>query len=200
MKEKPILFSGEMVKAILDGRKTQTRRIMKPQPPAHWQPMDMETMIRKGWRREYAVGWRLWVRESAYIAPPNFSKDGNVKDDQGRLRTVDWAATMSADAVRVATDYGVKKTPSIHMPRWASRIALQVTAVRVERLQEIWTRTYTFDDLFAEGMAQFATWDGKGGIPTPLSEFIPLWNKINAKRGHSWESNPYVWVVEFKQV
>lgn len=221
MKDKPILFSGEMVKAILDGRKTQTRRVMQPQPPLHWKRMDMETMIGKGWRREYAVGWRLWVRESAYIALPNFSDGGNVKDDQGRLRTVGWAANMSVDTVRAATDYGVKKTPSIHMPRWASRITLEVTAVRVERVQDI-----TEQDAIAEGIANncegnWQTCPGCYRLDRCLAEgeylhygrdkddfpaanaresFQSLWDKINARRGYSWESNPYVWVVEFKQV
>lgn len=78
--------------------------------------------------------------------------------------------------------------PSIHMPRWASRITLEVTSVRVERVKDI-----TLTDVIHEGIAKNAT-------PNPVGAFKNLWNSINAKRGYSWDNNPWVWVVEFKVI
>lgn len=168
-------------------------------------------MIRKGWRREYEVGMRLWVRETHWQHPnPSYNFvffDLTPRIAMSRLYymtdrplTSFYHVESDEEMIKDIIEDGYKKRPSIHMERWVCRLFLEVTAVRVERLQEIWTRNHTFDDLFAEGMSQVGEWDGEGGIPTPLSQFIPLWNKINAKRGYSWESNPYVWVVEFKRV
>ena len=104
---------------------------------------------------------------------------------------------MSGESVRCATDYGVKKTPSIHMPRWASRITLEITDIRVGRLQEI-----AADDIQAEGVLPPDYPNG-----TYIAEFgwerrlwRECWDAINAKRGYSWESNPWVWVISFTQV
>lgn len=233
MKERPILFSAPMVRAILEGRKTMTRRVIKPQPDgwAQCSPNAPVVAYRNrgddGWfvkKDEYFCpygqpGDRLWVRESAYIADPGFGppSDGGVRDNSGYLRTVGYAATMCADSVRCAKDFGVKLTPSIFMPRWASRILLEVTAVRVERVQDI-----SEVDAKAEGLSEI-TKDGrlfKYGIPDrdglpgtdndgwpwsewetdPRKAFCKLWNSINAERGYGWDANPWVWVIEFKKV
>lgn len=222
VKERPIIFSGPMVRAILAGKKTQTRRLVKPQPGAvpdgaymdsynhstdwcFWLPdgrlansvgpTENECM----WRCHYGQpGSRLWVRENAYIAPPNFGDDPftNCRDDESRPRLVSWAASMDGDSVRCATDYGVKLTPSIHMPRWASRITLEVTAVRVERLQAI------SDDDICRELGAPLQWQGEG--PAPYVRNLPqsfefLWDRINGKRA-PWSSNPWVWAIAFKQV
>lgn len=208
--ERPILFSGEMVRAILAGRKTQTRRIVKPQPVAplrfsidrpavggsvaYFAYVDAGGVHHNELSAECRYGQpgdRLWVREAAYIAPPNFGddRDCNLTDYEGRPRVASWAATMDSDSVRCATDYGVKCTPSIHVPRWASRITLEVVAVRVERVQDI-----SRDDVQAEGVESKA-WDS--GLRKDA--FSALWDSINGKRA-PWASNPWVWVVEFKRV
>lgn len=203
-RERPILFGGEMVRAILDGRKTQTRRILKPQPPGDAR---MDSIRADGAEVGFTTkecvsplvrcphgqpGDRLWVRESAYIAPPKFGDDAdcNMKDDQGRPRVVGWAANMDSDGVRAATDYGVKCTPSIFMPRWASRLTLEITGVRVERLQMI-----SGADILAEGIADA----GEHGELIEVDRFVTLWDTINGKRA-PWAGNPWVWVVEFQRV
>ena len=175
MKERPILFNGPMVRAILDGRKTQTRRVVKPQP---------ETKPHNGvddkWFSEYSdiknlgflkhtcpfgqPGDRLWVREAFTEYP-----------QKGLLYKADGCNK------KLGVWWGWR--PSIHMPRRASRIKLEVTDVRVERLQNI-----SEEDIYAEG------------IDTNSHDFMELWDSINAKRGHGWDANPFVWVVEFRRV
>ena len=221
MTARPILFNGAMVRAILSGAKTQTRRLVKPQPQEGADPRwtwcvsstnrsdvgafhygviapDGNSFTDRGRERQTAYrcplgapGDDLWVRESAYIAPPDFG-DRNATDlidDKGRPRVVGYAASMDVDAVRCASDFGVKLTPSIHMPRWASRLALRVTSVRVERLHAI-----TEDDARAEGVL---TVDGLLSAMTPRERFACLWREINGGRA-SWDANPWVWVVSFK--
>ena len=230
MSARPILFNGAMVRAILAGAKTQTRRLVKPaqgQQAAWLTPallnMSPRAEIVKGgaqfdhpsggpltWvRSPVAPGDDLWVRESAYIAPPHFG-DRNATDlidDKGRPRVVGYAASMDADAVRCAHYYGVKLTPSIHMPRWASRLTLRVTSVRVERLHAI-----TEDDARCEGIRGYTRGGtpryapgGRGGSewpweecqPTAREAFAKLWRDING--AESWEANPWVWVVSFER-
>jgi hypothetical protein len=222
--EKPILFSGPMVKAILEGRKTQTRRVIQPQFGMLWGqgvPNEhgfkvMQPAQKKNWRDAYAAHvdlqdetglwlWifcpygkandRLWVRETAYIAPPNFSDsdhlDAKHRDANGTPRILDYAATMDRDAVRCASDYGVKKTPSIFMPRWASRITLEIKSIRVEKLQEI-----SAEDIDEEGVSE-SWWPDSNRF----AQWQQGWDKINGKRkGCSWADNPWVWVLEFIQL
>jgi len=171
MTEKPILFSAPMVLAIREGKKTMTRRIVKPQPSKgfwniHTQTIDGIT----GWGAKcpYPVGTRLWVRET-------------------------WARGGDG-LVRYAADFFKKPSvvekwkPSIFMPRGASRITLEVTAVRVERLQDI-----SIDDCKAEGLE---------GLTDIGWRYVwgQLWNSINEKRGFGWDVNPFCWVISFKRV
>lgn len=206
MKETGLLFKAEMVRATLAGRKTMTRRMVKlPRwSTGDWNDFELDdqgvphAVSRKtGCLSEIKcpygkVGDRLWVRESAFIAPPRFvsNSDCNMKDNDGLSRLVDWVATMDSDAQEAARDYGVKITPSIFMPRWASRITLEITGVRVERLQEI-----------TVGGRMFESDARKEGCPSHIEEddqwFIQTWDSINAKRGYSFASNPLVWVLEF---
>lgn len=156
--ERPLLFSGAMVRAILEGRKSQMRRVLKP--PMHYQGSGFQAHdLDEGghgffdedgytWRCPYgAPGDRLWVRENAYISPDTpgwLALGGNVIDDHGRRRCVDWQAT--ADQSECERDYP-RCTPSIHMPRWASRLILEIVSVRVERVQDI-----SEEDAKAEGV------------------------------------------------
>lgn len=195
MKEKPILFSGQMVRAIIDRRKTQTRRIVKPQPD--W--IDKSVMF---WRGKAAMinehrcpygqpGDRIWVRESHAPAADcwgrwerSIEKNCNLFGP-GELH-------YKADSGKPYID---RWRPSIHMPRWASRITLEITGVRIERLCDI-DKT----DSIAEGCA-----GGHGAIAgytynaTPIEQFRALWDSINAKRA-PWASNPWVWVIEFRRI
>lgn len=192
MKERPILFSGPMVRAILDGRKTQTRRVVKPQRHAEQWP-ECGCICPYG-----APGDRLWVRETwgtlaCYDCyPPKVLSLHSF--DRG------WSESFLA----TACDGAVKKwRPSIHMPRWASRITLEVTGVRVERLQEI-----SEGDAKAEGALWRAgdgcAWGWRHDLQnefvheTAKESFAELWDIING--AGSWEANPWVWVVEFKRL
>ncbi len=200
MKEKPILFSTDMVKAILEGRKTMTRRIIKPQPDLGIDPFEgyshitvgnySPALIDKngemypgeeifgaytddgewGWKCPYGqVGGRLWVRETWKKLHP----------------IMDSKALYKADMM--APDLGKPWRPSIFMPRWASRILLEITEVRVERLN-----CMTESDVSAEGYETEV-----GAEPKPA--FSVFWDSINAKRGYGWSVNPWVWVIEFKR-
>lgn len=217
VKERPILFSSPMVRAILAGTKTQTRRIIKPQPrPGRLGngdiihstpgmigesyyvldlgkrgtiPLTQGCMYRVRGACPYGVpGDRLWVRESWNVSGLAW---GNKPSEAAKI------AAPSAWRY-AATDEGSWQhgwRPSIHMPRTASRITLEVTGVRVERLQSI-----TEDDAEAEGVepAPFC----KAGRPPGqehVETFEELWDKINGARA-SWSSNPFVWVVEFRRV
>lgn len=216
----PVLFSGAMVNAILrsENPKTQTRRVVKPQFGQLWGQgvnhgavsYSIHVDIKESdgsWAFINAphgkAGDGLWLRESAYIAPPNFGRDAdaNLKDDEGRPRVVGWAASMDSDSIRTATDYGVKCTPSIFMPRWASRISLLVKSIRVERLQDI-----SESDAIAEGVEyQQGVWRDYqlrtlNGVATARESFQSLWDSINAKRGYGWDTNCFVWVTEFERI
>ena len=186
MKERPILFSGQMVRAILDGRKTQTRRIVKNATGPFWNHSGYRIVMRDGftfWEthggipNEYGPafacpygkpGDRLWVRET--WAPAEWPPTGPP-------------AVYRADEGMFASRW----KPSIHMPRWASRINLEVVSVRVERLQDI-----SEEDALAEGI----TLVERG--TSPVDQFNKLWESINGPG--SWEANPWVWVVEFKRI
>jgi len=189
MKEKPILFNSEMVKAVLEGRKTMTRRVVKPQPPAwEWtsvpeyaEARGLTTKLSNG---KYvkcpygAVGDQLWVRESFHYT-------------YGYPANHDPSIWYSADGEPECGDWS-KGKPSIHMPRWASRIQLEVTGVRVERVQDI-----SVEDCLAEGIPPHVS-----GMNI-VYDFRDLWDSINGKPRKdgtdiSWKANPWVWVVEFK--
>jgi len=223
MKERPILFNAEMVRAVLGGRKTQTRRVVKPQPP-HWRWADRKwddscANVAMSASREYWVkcpyglpGDRLWGRETfQWVDPMDWS--GTIVEcpsiDKWPLHPEDWttgcrevgvayrAEGEAEDQLLLPPDLGWR--PSIHMPRWVSRINLEVTGVRVERVREI-----SEDDAVDEGipvMIEGHIWycaDGENTTREPIDAFETLWDSINAKHGFGWDSNPWVWVVEFE--
>ncbi len=230
--EKPILFNTEMVKAILEGRKTQTRRVVKPQPdfetakaalggdtstaiPA----IDFEVAVDMcgapllGLKRGAGFGYtqpnikcpygkpgdRLWVRETWALAQYDFD---HIPDER----------IYRADFGNEPVDWNWK--PSIFMPREVSRILLEITDIRVERVQEISKK-----DAIAEGIEfrdGITTSGKKYSFPryyteeedykniavctNPIDSYRTLWDSINDKRGFGWGVNPWVWVVEFKRI
>lgn len=224
-KERPILFSGPMVTAILAGQKTQTRRVIKGQA-LEWLAPDMfmpEFVAdpENGLCPYGQPGDRLWVRETWHDfgrwALLMFAEGDDPSDYEWRSadfpERIRYAADDPTDLVDMnGPDYPRlyhRKMASIHMPRKASRLSLEVVSVRVERLQAI-----TVADVVAEGIDL----DGEhaddflnaehaqaGGLSIPCDHpevypFVRLWDSINAKRGHAWDTNPWVWVVEFKVV
>jgi len=190
-----------MVRAILDGRKTQTRRIVEPQPD------DFHTCWREGkldedgdwvwWLGVYPSasaknkygkpGGKLWVRETFQFVHANSDGQRNTfrcaaPFTQNDYRWIEYAATPKDNEPPPTWK------PSIFMPRWASRITLEITGVRVERLRDI-----DADSASAEGCGC-----GVNDETGPVARYSKLWETINGKG--SWESNPWVWVVAFKQV
>ncbi|MGY0155239.1 hypothetical protein ACVQK1_17055 [Edwardsiella tarda] len=202
MKERPIIFNDEMVRAILSGTKTMTRRPMKVRPVNIRQTPFTNSGLEDTHGKEIkspfgAIGDRLWVRETSGLQVRRDALGGT-----GEFRVYRASAPK---AVRYTTaegkDVPVKWTPSIHMPRYACRILLEITDVRVERLQNI-----TEDDARAEGVIN-------GGClscgepepcgcdapdPSAIEGFAHLWRDIYGDDG--WNSNPWVWVIAFRCV
>lgn len=233
MKERGMIFNSEMVRALLDGRKTQTRREVNLNldiaclattydwatslAANHYQALTEEQIQQKAESLRGVIhpvilgngqmvsiicpygkpGDRIWVRET--FCP--------VDDIQyGGERWVDYRATPKFEASHPAgwdsapnDAEALKWRPSIHMPRWASRILLEITGVRVERLNAI-----SQEDAQAEGM-ELTGWrptysdpDSGGEVMTPYDNFAELWSSIYGDG--SWQANPWVWVIEFKRV
>lgn len=224
MNERPILFSSPMVRAILDGRKTVTRRVVKPQFAADAIPVEMPaTDPAGGWvvPGHSGVWWcdaaanpddvrrcpygqpsdRLWVRETFSGPWCMEAQDGAAAAPPSK-----WAESSRiwywADGEPAYGDW-TRPRPSIHMPRWASRITLEITGVRVERLQDI-----SEADAQAEGTTpipdpcdhvRLACADIGCSGPQPYrTGFRALWRDINGPA--SWDANPWVWVVEFRRL
>lgn len=210
MKERPILFSAPMVRAILEGRKTQTRRVVKDRHIDAAPPACFFQWLRE--RCPYGQpGDRLWVRETWNWFDPDEipevrrGRRAPFTGQQG-AREIPWVAAYAADGHLEHEHFGCALwRPSIHMPRWASRILLEVTAVRVERLHEINAADAKSDGI--EGQFEGGPWrnyqrDGhwfpEGKNTAPVLSYRTLWEKINGPG--SWDANPWVWVVEFKRV
>lgn len=186
-KERPILFSAPMVRALLAGTKTQTRRVAKIDDvayglPVRWVSVGPATTGLQNVRCPYGgPGDRLWVRET-------WARD----DEDGALMyRADLGRDMNADAWEQGRLEGVPRyrwKPSIHMPRQASRLMLEVTGVRVERLHQI-----SRGDAMAEGCPFANMQDGE----SPVRWYEYLWRSINGP--DSWDANPWVWAVEFRK-
>ena len=234
IKERPILFSAPMVRAILEGRKTVTRRAIKVQPhidasgnfcvgrsnygqDGYGKPMTKHFV--NGCCPYGKPGDRLWVRETFALLGNEDGccidwQDNLVKGDERGAARIYRASCPPGDyglnqipakaewkPDTEAMEYDGAWRPSIHMPRWASRILLEITDVRVERLQDI-----SEDQAKAEGVrlykehAELGDWWHVEGIETysadPRKSFELLWNAT----GGDWDANPWVWVVEFKRV
>lgn len=177
----PILFSGAMVRAVLAGRKTQTRRLVDPQPEPNTDcPYHIgDGAMRRARKCPYGVpGDLLLVRETWREVSSAMMADGSIPSQPARC------------VYRADRPWDGPWRPSIHMPRWASRITLLVTGVRVERVQDI-----TEDDAMAEGLEPGP---GPDGLTTAKTEFWLLWDRMYSARGFGWAENPWVWVVEFR--
>jgi hypothetical protein len=207
VRERGMIFSGAMVRAILSGAKTQTRRVLNPQPlnefvysarvegrDVWWECNARDNWIRSDTESRFAVGDRLWVCETwDWVA-------GTVLDNRTTKRFEQ--TVYKADGCRPASG---KWKPSIHMPRWASRITLEITDVRVERLQSISAK-----DIIAEGAVERAhncehfgkmpvsAFDG-GAYVDLISLWAAGWDSVNGKK-HPFASNPWCWVISFKRV
>lgn len=210
MRERPILFTGPMVRAILAGNKTQTRRVAKPVRHPGWGNLyDPGVLAREP---QYTIdlacpygqpGDRLWVRESTHRRPMLNLLTGEPLADKydGGAYTADGADVLTPEGFDLAWWYSRKSCPSIHMPRAACRLVLEITGVRVERLNAI-----SEEDARAEGCP--FTWDGNQYEPPPpevdswqgygRASFSLLWSQINGP--DSWAANPWVWVVEFRRI
>lgn len=198
---KPILFSGPMVRALLEGRKTQTRRILKTQPHAGLRDsVFVASGVEDGHGREikipYYPGDLLWVRETWQQWPP---QNRMLMEDRPRIyRATDEEPRGPFPEWSNWSDGKFRWRPGIHMNRWASRLTLEVTDVRIQRLHEI-----SEADARAEGCP--VTWDGKPyDPPTPEQDswqgygrysFCLLWSEINGK--DSWAANPWVAAISF---
>lgn len=216
--EKPMLFSGAMVRASLAGTKTQTRRVMKPQPPA-W--AHHASFNENGWgvtAEERKNDWCINDEASfqSFLAKCPYGKVGDqiwvketfaVQCAEG-VSAIPWyRADYQGDSECDPPAAGVKWKPSIFMPRKASRITLEIVSVRVERLQEI-----TAEDAIAEGLERSVGGDrfknysfcknfgpvGPASFEDPVDSYWSLWESINGNG--SWDKNPYVWVIEFKKL
>lgn len=229
MSERPIIFSDDMVRAILDGRKAQTRRMVTAQNSTvlgyrvgqndpmwqcldwgrvridrgpHWFHSEASEYLHVGCtdtaiseksqffrvRSRFKIGDRLWVREA---------HKGSLL---GGAPFIDYRATIEQDdpckypitddQYRSIESRHGKWRPSIHMPRWASRITLEVTGVKVERLQNI-----SREDVSAEGVQIASTEE-----PDFIAAYADMWDSIYAEHGNGWFKNPWVWVIEFRRV
>ena len=197
--ERPIIFSGPMVKAILEGRKVQSRRVVKPQPTVlqDWAAigiagvrfrtatiaencLNMQNYIDELAAEECPYGQagdRLWVKETFWVL-----------DELGDPLTVPQPIHYDADGhTRSLEDY--HKVSSIFMPRWASRITLELTGVRVERVQDI-----SEEDAVAEGIEA----KEPNHVVSARYRYGQDWNDINRKRGYSWDINPWIWALTFR--
>lgn len=237
MTDRPVIFSAPMVRALLAGTKTQTRRIIGagtslldggPWPRGHraqswaWDrawvdpgpspagnagpylkvPRDDDETV----HRVYPIWWpgmRLWVREAAWICPPNWTDTPANPMGPHRQEVAYNADDVRGGTAEAARDYKLKLRPSIHVPRWASRLTLTVTDVRVQRLQDI-----SEEDARAEGVATIAPPDPRDGARhfgvlgvaaidrlTASKAFADLWNSINGPG--AWQANPWVAAISF---
>jgi hypothetical protein len=215
IKERPILFSGEMVRAILDGRKTQTRRIINPQPER--KPV-MCGWVASGFAEEglpneygvtgcsckevkcrYGFGDHLWVRETWRLGGEFYDCKLSVFSDPEEMLGQHVHYRVDDFEGEGENTY----RPSIFMPRWASRITIEINDIRAERLQEI-----SEEDAKAEGWLALSE-DGMSGYGDDATlhrhpeytyrwGYKSLWNSINGPG--SWDANPWVWAITFKRV
>lgn len=222
MKERGMIFNGEMVRAILDGRKTQTRRPLKWKQTRFTEIGEREDGSNWPWSEDTekvcdhwhpcpfgAVGDRIWVRETYQGPLFDYEHMESYLEDSSKFEKPDFCM-YRADGKPAPEFYDADDNlhcgwrPSIHMPRWASRITLEITDVRVERLNGI-----SETDAEAEGINMEALFDSQDcydciadhnmtGRPTAKGAFKYLWESIYGEE--NWQANPWVWVIEFKVV
>ena len=225
MKERPLIVTTELIPKVLDGTKTQTRRVIKPQPDLGLPDFDRYSHIEVGkyhptkvdkngdqypgdevfgaytedgewgWVCPYGqVGGRLWVRETWNCFSLDYDGYNGAYDLGEIIKPIPKTKPDYKHCVLYRAthdDMNEVWRPSIHIPRWASRITLEIVSLKVERLQGI-----TIEDVWREGIAQ-----GRFSLEHPkwmiIDQFKTLWNSLNAKRGYPFDSNPWVWVIEW---
>jgi hypothetical protein len=233
MRERPIIFTAESVRAILDGTKTQTRRVMR-EPwkvqlphPVHGDGPFRDTRANAGiyiahHNRYGAVSVEASNGRLLGVKPAEFEwvcPYGQVGDHLWVRETwVEWGGELvyleksldkhgneDADSKRCRLDYGVTWKSPMFMPRWASRITLEIVNIKVQRVQDI-----SDDDAMAEGVYEWykqvqlphegwSYWSPVHGSGA-AQKFGELWDSINARRGYPWDSNCWVWAIEFRRV
>lgn len=188
---KPILFNTDMVKAILDGRKSCTRRVVKPQPTARYGTQCIKP--------PYQQGDILYVRET-WERFECWNCDGDERGNcpkEPKKSVLDKACGCYMYRATDEISGDAKWHPSIHMPKEAARIFLRVTNVRVERLRDI-----TVEDALAEGMDKYIRLNGELDENSIITSFIGVWNSTIKKSdldSYGWNANPWVWVIEFER-
>ena len=220
MKERPILFSAPMVRALLNCTKSQTRRVVKGNPArVQWNSIVVDSY--GGWCDEHGrpvpcpygePGDRLWVRETHFI---NDFRGAKVPEAERADCEILYRATDEKMIANFEDDEGLVWKPSIHMPRWASRILLEITDIRVERLQDISESDGIAEGIYSENVIVGANCNGgmhseehadryffcgcvDEGYESACDAYAALWESINGTG--SWAANPWVWVVEFKRI
>ncbi len=211
-KERPLLFSGEMVRAILERGKSQTRRLIKGSSKKAYRIVAKEFEDSKYGR----TGDRLWVRETwrthehpdtcidgflmeadgAFVPIANTREAAEQWGDYHTIRATPKEAPTKWGGLRVRKPHGNRWRPSIHMPRVACRLVLEITGVRIEPVRDM-----THADARAEGIYRLGngwTWDGINEFKGPILAYANLWDRINP--ADPWVTNPSVFVISFKRV
>ncbi len=203
MKQRPIIFNSDEVRAILDGRKTMMRRVIKPQFAELVEAHDTGiAFVARGKNK-----WPVLAPES-YVDCPYGVPGDRLWVKETHIAYEQYHVYYFADSLDHSRDkeYGVTWTSPVRMPRWASRIMLEIISIRVERLQDI-----SEEDALAEGIRRIS--HGMDGDYFHFSQieadpknwcfpddaFRELWDSVNAKLGYRWDANPWVWVIEFKR-
>jgi hypothetical protein len=195
--EKPIIFNSEMVKAILAGRKSMTRRVVMPQPSKErkfvgystdlgypestnyfWAGFGIGDKSPAYFKCPYKVGMKLWVRETFCKNPSN-------------------RIIYKADVIKYESIY--KWKPSIFMPRWASRINLEITDIRIEQIHDI-SEDDAWDEGIDEAKVEKLPYINKYGVNCAIAVFSDLWESINEKKGYGWAENPWCFCYKFKRI
>lgn len=216
---KPMLFNGSMVPRLLDGSKTQTRRMVKPQPVhspnayeddswiwnGHHTKLEALTRLMES-KSPHPVGSRIWCKETFARVHDGLLAKLDPEPDNGEAYNNGWSTVYRADGEPANWEhYGLNWKPSIFMPRKFSRITLEVTAVRVQRLQDI-----SDEDALAEGIVSrhrpsfrmdgygLPEWTEEDCRQSPIDAYRDLWNSINGPK--AWGLNPYVFAYTFKKI
>ncbi len=206
--DKPIIFNAEMVRAILDGRKTQTRRPIKKQPAGTWAAPG-KTSCPLG-----RCGDLLWVRETTEF-DDEYSQIVSLSRYKADREPVLYSGCDDPEYNGSVAhwSYSREVRPSIHMPRWASRLTLKITDIRVERVQDITDQNAVNEGIevfnedgnlwysgWMEGQDSWFSDNWKWHCDDPMQAFKELWDGIYFKSKNGWVSNPWVWVISFEVI
>lgn len=207
MKERPILMNGAMVRAILDDSKTHTRRMLNPQPSEAWRPHswgEVHRIVNGEPDPDKIAGWGPCDENGYEAHPTRHGKPGDrlyARETWQQWESIGDDMKPAALVYRATDDIEwIKWRPAIHMPRWASRITLEITGIRVERLQDI-----SEEDAMREGIS-IAEIGWKNYLnpdeicETPIQCFQTLWESINGPGSWARDGKKWVWVIEFKRI